>query len=498
MAGKKDIVIEKVLITDIGAQGKAIARVDNLVTFVSNALPGDVVDVRIARKRKSWQEGKAIRFHSYSPLRADPFCEHFAICGGCRWQDLQYAEQLRYKQKEVYDALKRIGRITDPPVRQIIAAEVTRFYRNKLEFTFSTRRWLETPGIAIEPSEKPYPENSPETPSGSASRITYDNASGIAPEHSAGHNALGFHIRGLFDRVVDLRNCYLQADPSNAIRLFVRDYALRNKLGFYDNREHTGLLRNLIIRTTTTGELMIIMVFSEDDGPAREDLLKNLLQEFPAINSIMYVINPKLNDSILDLPVYLFSGQDHLTENLDGLQYRIGPKSFFQTNTLQALKLYRLVKEFAGLSGTETVYDLYTGAGTIATFLAASAGKVTGIEYIAEAVSDARLNAEINGISNATFIAGDIKDVMDEAFIAEQGRPDVLITDPPRAGMHPDVIQAILRATPRRIIYVSCNPATQARDIALMSGKYALQFTQPIDMFPHTYHVENVAVLDIR
>jgi len=385
MVRKKNIILEKIPVTDIGAQGKAIARVNNLVTFVSGALPGDVVDIRIARKRKSWQEGKAIHFHSYSDLRTIPFCEHFTVCGGCRWQDLQYASQLKYKQQEVYDALRRIGRITDPPVLPIIPAGVTRFYRNKLEFTFSRRRWLESTEVSVgQPAADP--------------------------------RALGLHVHGLFDRVVDLKNCYLQAEPSNSIRLFVRDFALKKGLSFDDNRSHSGLLRNLIIRNTLAGEVMVIVVFREENRKVIEDLLGHLLSEFPAISSVMYVINPKVNDTINDLEVHLFSGQDHLGETIDGIRYRIGPKSFFQTNTQQAQKMYRLVKEYAQLTGTETVYDLYTGAGTIATFLASSAGKIVGVEYISEAVADARQNAFINGAANTFFMAGDIKDIRMSLF----------------------------------------------------------------------------------
>ena len=465
MVKKKEHIIEKVLVADIGTQGKAIARVNNLVTFVSGALPGDVVDIRITRKRKSWQEGRTVYFHSYSDLRTIPFCEHFGVCGGCRWQDLQYASQLKYKQQEVSGALKHIGRIADPPVRPIIASEKTRFYRNKMEFTFSARRWLEISEI-----------------------------SGGQPV--ADHRALGLNVHGLFDRVVDLKNCYLQAEPSNAIRLSVRDYALHNGLGFYDDRMQSGLLRNLIIRTTVAGEVMVIVVLREENERAIKGLLGHLQREFPGINSLIYVINPKANDSMHDLQAHCFSGQNHLTETIDDIPYRIGPKSFFQTNTMQALTMYQLVKEYAQLTGRETVYDLYTGAGTIAIFLASSANKVIGIEYIGEAVSDARQNALANGINNVSFVAGDIKDVMDEAFMSEHGRPEVVITDPPRAGMHPAVVKALLAAAPQRIIYVSCNPATQSRDIALLSERYLLQIAQPIDMFPHTYHVENVAVME--
>jgi len=457
-------VFGQVEITDIGAQGKAIARINDLVTFVSNALPGDVVDVRIHRKRRSYQEGQAIRFHKYSALRTESFCEHFSVCGGCRWQDLQYEAQLRYKQQEVSDAMERIGKLKDPPVKPIIAADETRYYRNKLEFTFSNKRWLD------------------------ASEIKQD-------ETCTSRNALGFHVPGLYDRIVDINNCYLQPEPSNRIRLSVREFTLENGFSFFDPREHSGLLRNLIIRTSSTGEVMVVVCFREDDEGARMALLDHIKSAFPDTTSLMYVINPKANDSIHDLDVQLFSGRDHLIEEMDGLKFRIGPKSFFQTNTSQALKLYRLVKEYAGLSGQEPVYDVYTGTGTIANYLAASAGKVIGVENVGEAVQDARVNATLNGIRNTRFFAGDIKDVMDEAFIREQGEPGILVTDPPRAGMHKKVIESILSAGPGKIIYVSCNPATQARDIELLSGKYRVTLCQPVDMFPHTYHVENICVL---
>ncbi len=466
MGRKNKPVINKVEITDIGSQGKAIARIDDLVTFVTNAIPGDVVDLRIHKKSRSYQEGQAINFHKYSSLRTEPFCEHFTVCGGCKWQDLQYSSQLTYKQQEVYDALKRIGKIQEPSVNPIIPAYDTRYYRNKLEFTFSNSRWLD------------------------ASEIKNRDA-------VLNRNALGFHVPGMYDRIVDINNCYLQPEPSNSIRLSVREYALKNGLSFFDPKAHTGLLRNLIVRTTSTGEVMVVVCFHEDDEGVRTALLEHINTAFPDITSLMYVINPKANDSIYDLDIELFEGRDHLIEMLDTLKFRIGPKSFFQTNTDQALKLYRFVKEYAGLSGKEIVYDLYTGTGTIANYLAGSAGKVVGIENIEEAVADARQNARLNGIQNIHFVAGDIKDVMDEAFIQEHGSPDVLVTDPPRAGMHKKVVQAILDAAPAKIVYVSCNPATQARDIELLSSTYRVSMIQPLDMFPHTYHVENICVLEL-
>jgi len=463
---KNKPIVNKVEITDIGSQGKAIARIDDLVTFVSNAIPGDIVDLRIHKKSRSYQEGQAINFHKYSSLRTDPFCEHFSVCGGCKWQDLQYESQLKYKQQEVYDALKRIGKLEEPSVNTIIPADETRYYRNKLEFTFSNSRWLDATEIK--------------------NRDTITD-----------RNALGFHVPGMFDRIVDLNNCYLQPEPSNTIRLSVREYALKNELSFFDPREHKGLLRNLIVRNTSTGEVMVVVCFHEDDEKARTALLEHIKAGFPDITSLMYVINPKANDSIYDLEIKLFSGRDHLIEVLDELKFRIGPKSFFQTNTNQALKLYALVKEYAGLSGQEIVYDLYTGTGTIANYLAASASKLIGIDNIKEAIDDARQNSKLNGIKNTHFVAGDIKDVMDEAFIKKHGSPDVLVTDPPRAGMHKKIVQTILAAAPAKIVYVSCNPSTQARDIQLLSEKYRVSMIQPVDMFPHTYHVENICVLEL-
>ena len=465
MKRKKLPLLEKIEITDIGSRGKAIARVDNFVTFVSNALPGDVVDIQLQKRKKAYQEGKAVHFHSKSDQRTDPFCVHFGVCGGCKWQDLSYESQLKYKQKEVVDNLERIGGLALPAVSPILASEKQRYYRNKLEFTFSNRRWL------------------------SQQEITSGADFGE-------RNGLGFHIPGMFDKVVDLEECHLQGETSESIRKAVREYADRKDLSFYDLRNRGGLLRNLIIRTTPVGQVMVILVFYEDDKAAIKALLGHLKKQFPEISSLMYCINTKANDSLSDQEFLLFSGKDHITEEMENLKFKIGPKSFFQTNSLQALQLYSKVREFAGLTGKEIVYDLYTGTGTIALFLAGTAGWVIGIEYIDEAVNDARINAEINKLDNTKFFSGDIRDILTPEFLAEEGTPDVIVTDPPRVGMHKDVVQAILSSGAGRIIYVSCNPATQARDLALLSEKYKVNAVQPVDMFPHTTHVENIVLLD--
>ena len=465
MGRRKLPLIEKVEITDIGARGKAIARIDNFVTFVSNGLPGDIVDLQITRRKKSYQEGKVVRFHAYSPKRSEPFCKHFGQCGGCRWQDLRYEEQLFYKQQEVTENLQRIGQLEMPEVKPIRASANEKFYRNKLEFTFSNKRWL---------SEE-------EINSG---------------ENFADRDGLGFHVPGMFDKVIDLEECFLQPDLSNTIRQEIRDYAREHGLSFYDLRNGGGLLRTLVIRNTLKGEWMVLVVFFEDDEAERKGLLDHLQLKFPEITSLMYCINRKANDSIFDQEILHYAGRDHIMEEMEDLQFKIGPKSFFQTNSLQALELYRKVRDLAGLAGGEVVYDLYTGTGTIALFLARQAQKVVGIEYIEDAIRDARVNAEVNGIGNATFFSGDIKDVLTQDFVREQGRPDVLITDPPRAGMHKDVVDAILEVAPSRIVYVSCNPATQARDLQLLGENYRILEIQPFDMFPQTYHVENILLLE--
>lgn len=455
---------EQVRILDAGSEGKAVARVDNRVIFVPFVVPGDVVDIQVIRKKKSFFEGRAVKFHAYSEHRTEPRCEHFGLCGGCKWQNMDYAHQLQYKQKQVVDNLERIGGLDLPPIMPILGSEKDYYYRNKLEYTFSDRRWF---------VEKPDPD---------------------APEKQ-NPNGLGFHLPGMFDRILDINNCYLQADPSNGIRLVVRDFALQNGYEFYNVKKWDGYLRNLIIRTSSTGDLMVIIVFRYVDhikGPA---LMDHLLEKVPAITSMMYVINDKRNDDISDLEVKLYKGHDCIIEEMDGLKFKIGPKSFFQTNRDQALRLYDTARDFAALSGNETVYDLYTGTGTIAAYIARHAKKVVGIEYVAQAIEDARENAELNGIGNTHFVAGDMLRVLNDDFIQAHGTPDVIISDPPRAGMHEKVVRQIMKVGPSRIVYVSCNPATQARDLAILAPDYSIEKVQPVDMFPQTHHVENVVLL---
>jgi 23S rRNA (uracil1939-C5)-methyltransferase len=460
-------VIEAVEITDIAAEGKAIARVNDMVVFVPWVAPGDIVDIQLFRKRRNFAEGRVVRFHQYSDNRVAPFCEHFTVCGGCKWQHIPYEAQLKFKQKQVADSLQRIGKVETGEFLPVIGSERTACYRNKLEYTFSNRRWL-----------------------------TFEELD--AGNKTAERNGAGFHIPGMFDKVLDIRKCWLQEDISNRIRLFVKDFCLKNNCSFFDLKEQTGFMRTLIIRTSSNGEVMVIVVLHEDDSPKRETLLEAIRDNFPEVTSLMYVINGKCNDTITDLDVVLYSGKDHLTEEMEDLKFKVGPKSFYQTNSHQAYRLYCVVRDFAQLSGNETVYDLYTGTGTIANFIARKAKKVTGIEYVTEAIEDARINAGLNGINNVEFYAGDMKDILTKDFIDAHGRPDVIITDPPRAGMHDDVTDMILSIEPKRIVYVSCNPATQARDINRLSLKYNVLKVQPVDMFPHTQHVESVALIDLK
>lgn len=460
-------LLEKVRITDIGTEGNAVAKVDGQVVFVPMLIPGDVVDIRVRKKRRKYMEGAVVRFHEYSSDRIEPRCAHFGVCGGCKWQHLRYEKQLEFKEKQVIDNLTRIGKLELSGVRPIIGSSEIFGYRNKLEFTFSDKRWLTR--------EEMVADND---------RIVED--------------ALGFHIPGYFDKVLDIRKCHFQPEPSNAIRDSVRRYAHGKSLAFFNIRQQSGFLRNLIIRTTRSGNVMVIMVFFMDERERINGLMEHLRTEFPQITSLYYIINTKKNDSLSDQVPVLYSGNDHLLEDIDGLKFRIGPLSFYQTNTLQAGKLYAVAKEFAGLTGSETVYDLYTGAGTIACYVAGEAWKVIGMEYVEAAVEDAVINSGINNLGNTEFYAGDIRILLNEKFMQEKGRPDVIITDPPRAGMHPDVVAQILSAGPSRIVYISCNPSTQARDAGLMSEKYRVAAVQPVDMFPHTHHVENVILLERR
>lgn len=456
---------EKVRIEDIGADGKALARINDVVVFTKLAAPGDLVDIQITKKRKKYQEGFITEYHEFAEDRREPFCEHFGSCGGCKWQFLPYKKQLFYKQKQVEDQLQRIGKIVLPKVSIILGSEKNTFYRNKLEFTFSNKRWLTKEEVE----------------------------SGKEVKES---NALGFHVPGLFDKVIPINKCWLQPEPSNPIRNFIYDFALKNNLDFFDIRAQKGFLRTLIIRTSSSGETMVIVTFFYEDVKRRERLLNTVYEKFPEISSLMYVINSKGNDTISDQDVKLFSGNPFIYEEMEGLKFKIGPKSFYQTNSDQAYELYKKAREFAGFKGDETVYDLYTGTGTIANFIARNVKKVIGIEYIPEAIEDAKVNSEINKIENSSFFAGDIKDVLNDDFLNEHGLPDIIITDPPRAGMHADVVKKIAQIKPGKIVYVSCNPATQARDISLLSDNYKTVKVQPVDMFPHTHHVENVVLLE--
>lgn len=468
MSKRKELqILEKVEITDIGAEGNALARVDGKVVFVPMLIPGDIVDIRVRNKKRKYLEGTVIRFHEYSKDRIKPVCRHFGICGGCKWQHLPYHLQLKYKEKQVVDNLSRIGKMSLPDISPIAGSDNIFKYRNKLEYTFSDKRWLTREEVN--------------------SDNNFDN-----------EDALGFHIPGMFDKVLDIKECHLQPEPSNAIRDAVRRYAHRKELPFFNLREQRGFLRNLIIRNTSEEKIMVIVVFFLDEKQRIEPMLEYLATEFPQISSLFYIINTKKNDSLNDQVPVLFKGDDHLTEYMDGLKFRIGPKSFCQTNTEQAKKLYRFVKNYAGLTGSETVYDLYTGTGTIANYVASGAKKVIGVEYIKEAVNDAIMNSTVNNITNTEFYAGDIRKIMSEQFIDYRGHPDVIITDPPRAGMHEDVVRTINNISPSKIVYVSCNPATQARDIQLLSDKYEVTNVQPVDMFPNTHHVENVLLLKRR
>jgi len=457
---------EKVTIIDVAAEGKAIAKIDDMVVFVQHVIPGDIVDLQITKKRKKHMEANVVKFHEYSPIRIKPFCDHFGVCGGCKWQPLPYAEQLKYKQKQVKDTLTRVGHIELPELMPILGSEKTEYYRNKLEFTFSNKRWLTKEEINDDTIQQT--------------------------------SALGFHVPRMFDKIVDINKCYLQDDPSNPVRNFIREYAFANDLPFFDIKSHEGFLRTMIVRTSTTGDIMLIVVFYHEDIEKREALLAAIADKFPEITSLMYVINGKKNDTIQDQDIIVYKGNDHIFEEMEGLRFKIGPKSFYQTNSDQAYNLYKITRDFAEIKESDTVYDLYTGTGTIANFVARGCKKVVGIEYVPEAIEDAKVNSEINNINNTIFFAGDMKKVLNEEFIANHGRADVIICDPPRAGMDEDVVNTIMAAAPERIVYVSCNPATQARDLQLMDKMYEVTKCQAVDMFPHTHHVENVVQLTKR
>lgn len=465
---KKELpLLEQVEITGVAAEGKALARVDDMVVFIPFVAPGDVVDLQLYRKKHKYAEGRVVKVHSYSPLRVEPFCQHFGVCGGCKWQHLPYEYQLQFKQQQVVDNLTRIGKVELPEISPIKGSAKQRFYRNKLEFTFSNKSWLTFEELQSE-------------------------------QEFDCRNALGFHIPNMFDKVLDIKKCWLQDDISNRIRLSIRAFALEHGYEFFDLREQRGLLRNMIVRTASTGEIMLIVVFYEPDHEKIKALMQHVADCFPEITSLLYIVNQKANDTITDQEVHLFRGRDYILETMEGLQFKVGPKSFYQTNSEQAYELYKVARDFASLTGEELVYDLYTGTGTIANFVSRQARKVIGIEYVPEAIEDAKVNAELNGLENTLFFAGDMKDILTTGFIEQYGRPDVIITDPPRAGMHDDVIKTILFAAPKRIVYVSCNPATQARDLSLLDAHYKVTKVQPVDMFPHTQHVENVVLLEQR
>lgn len=464
---KLDLILENVKIEAVAAEGKSLAHVDGTVVFVEFAVPGDIVNVKVTKKKKNYMEGFILEIVKPSEDRLQPFCEHFGICGGCRWQPLPYDMQLKAKQQQVWDQLVRIGHLEIPDISPILPSDKTKYYRNKLEFTFSNKRWI-------------YNNEDPDS---------------LTDEERLG---LGFHVGKFFDKVLDIKHCSLQPEPSNEIRLFIREYAVTHNLEFYNIRENTGFLRNIIVRNNQVGDVMLTVCFAYDDQDKIVPMLDAIAAEFPQIKSLHYVINEKLNDSISDLDCILYKGEDAIWETMGKLKFKIGPKSFYQTNSEQAYKLYSVAKEFAALTGNEVVYDLYTGTGTIAQFISDKASKVIGIEYVKEAIEDARINAEANGITNCTFFDGDMKDILTADFIKEHGKPEVMIIDPPRAGMHPDVVKVIMETAPERIVYVSCNPASQARDLAMMSPMYEITAVQPVDMFPHTMHVENVCALKLK
>ncbi len=463
----KNITLEGVRVEDYAAEGKSLARVDGKVIFIENAVPGDVVDIRLSKNKKDWAEGHITAFRAYSSERVEPFCAHFGVCGGCRWQMLPYPLQLRYKQQQVEDNLRRIGKIALPAINPILGAMESVHYRNKMEYTFSSRRFL-----------LPHELGDP----------------GVTSEQ----RVAGFHARGLFDKVVDIDICHLQAEPTNSLRKAVRDFGLEEDLAFYDIRQHQGWLRNLQLRICTTGEIMANVVLGYEDTALEKRLCERLLQQFPQLTTLLYTINPKWNDSISDLEPRVVFGKGYVIEKLEDFQFKIGPKSFFQTNTRQGERLYQVTREFAGLTGAETVYDLYCGTGSIGIFVSRQAANVVGVEVIDEAVEDARENAVLNGINHARFFSGDVTELCQDNFFEQQGRPDVIITDPPRAGMTEQLVNKILEIAAPTVVYVSCNPATQARDLQWLDSKYMVTKVQPVDMFPHTHHIENIVQLKLR
>ena len=463
---KKNIVLERVLVEDYAAEGKSIARVDGKVVFIERVVPGDVVDIKLGKSKKDWAEGYPLQFHSFSKERTEPFCQHFGVCGGCQWQMLPYDKQLFYKRQQVEDNLKRIGKIELPEIPAVLGADETKWYRNKLEYTFSSKRFI--------------PVN----------EFVKDGTNDL--------NAAGFHAKGLFDKVVEIERCWLQAEPTNVIRKTIADFARKNNFSFYDQKLHTGFLRTVLLRICETGEVMVNVVMAEDDEVKRNSLLEHLLKTVPGITTLLYTINKKWNDSLYDLDPVIVTGKGYAIEKLEDLQFKIGPKSFFQTNTKQAEKLYKVARDHAELTGKEIVYDLYCGTGSIGLFVSKLAKKIIGVEMIEAAIADAKENAALNDIRHTEFFAGDVVKICDDAFFAAHGKPDVIITDPPRAGMHEKLVKKILEIGAPTVVYVSCNPATQARDLRLLDEKYVVTKVQPVDMFPHTHHIENVVQLKLR
>lgn len=495
----KNIVFEKVLVEDYAAEGKSLARQNGKVIFIENVVPGDVVDIRLRKSKKDWGEGYPIQFHSYSKERVPPFCQHFGVCGGCQWQMLPYEQQLIYKQQQVYDNLKRIGKIPLPEFLPIAGAEETRFYRNKLEYTFSTKEYSPTPprpnreGAANSQTQPKQEFNTNiDTQKGEPGALV-----SLRPEEPVGA-ALGFHAKGFFDKVVDIKKCWLQPEPTNELRNAIREFSFKNNLSFYNIREHIGLLRTMQVRICTTGEVMVNIVFGEKNEKKIKQVLEFVTQQFPQITTVLYTVNLKMNDSLHDQQPIIYKGKGFVIERLEDFSFKIGPKSFFQTNTKQAENLYRVTRDFAELNGKQIVYDLYCGTGSIGIFCSRVAQKIIGVEAIEEAVKDAKENALLNSIDHAEFYSGDVAAVCTDLFFAEHGRPDVVITDPPRAGMHEKLVRKILETEAPIVVYVSCNPATQARDLNLLDEKYSVTKVQPVDMFPHTHHIENVVQLKLK
>ncbi|MGK2861238.1 MAG: 23S rRNA (uracil(1939)-C(5))-methyltransferase RlmD [Chitinophagaceae bacterium] len=499
---KVRIILEKIQVEDYAAEGKSLAKLDGKVIFIEGAIPGDVVDIQLNKNKKDWAEGHTIYFHSYSPERLEPFCSHFGVCGGCQWQMLPYEKQLLYKQRQVKDNLERIGKIKLPEIMPILGAEETKFYRNKIEYTFGTKEYTR---------EKPIrtPTRHIDSMPGNQGLVQDNNKpANKFPDHSttltSEFKGLGFHARGFFDKIVDIQTCYLQAEPSNEIRLEIKRFAIEKEFSFYDIRNHTGLLRTMQIRLCRTGEIMVNIVFGENDKPRQRDLLEHILQKFPAITTLLCTLNMKMNDSLHDLDPVVYSGKGYVIENMsvgqggEDFKFKIGPKSFFQTNTRQGEQLYRVTKDFAELTGNETVYDLYCGTGSIGIFVSKQAKKVIGVELVGAAIEDARENATLNNLNNASFFAGDVTAVCNDSFFEMHGRPDVIITDPPRAGMSEKLVRKIIEMAAPVVVYVSCNPATQARDLHLLHEKYEITKIQPVDMFPHTLHIENVVQLKLK